>query len=151
MYSKRDTESALDLNYEFHQRQSAVSFRVLASPDGPRPSALSLLHPPLHLVFHEPAGRCRVASPLASYLAGRPAAPARAIPFSAGTRDEKFWRRHKNAALHFPFKITPFAPFLVYYYQVVQPAFSALVHPSASPHRTPTESPPGYQRRLRHV
>lgn len=154
MYSKRGTESALDLNYEFHQRQSAVSFRVLASPDGPRPpprrlSALSLLHPPLHLVFHEPAGRCRVVPPpplpssLATHLAGRSrAAPARAIPFSAGTGDEKFWRRHKNAALHFPFKITPFAPFSVYYYQVVQPAFSALVHPSASLHRTPSPHPP---------
>lgn len=81
MYSKRGTESALDLNYEFHQRQSAVSFRVLASPDGPqsfpRLSALSLLHPSLHLVFHEPAGRCRVVPLAAPYLAGRSAAPAR--------------------------------------------------------------------------
>lgn len=79
-----------------------------------------------------------------------------AIPFSEGTGDEKFWRRHKNAALHFPFKITPFAPFSVYYYQVVQPAFSALglhcsslVHPFASPRIYPLL--PKMPRRLRHV
>lgn len=152
MYSKRGTESALDLNYEFHQRQSAVSFRVLASPDGPR--SLLVSSPCLSyilLFILSSTSRLAVAESLLSPPTSQVAPPPpRAIPFSAGTGDEKFWRRHKNAALHFPFKITPFAPFSVYYYQVVQPAFSALVHPSASPHRTPPPAP-GYQRRLRRV
>lgn len=144
MYSKRGTESALDLNYEFHQRQSAVSFRVLASPDGPQS-----FPPPLRLV--SPTSFSSSCLPRAGWPLPRPSPspplttrvappPPRAIPFSAGTGDEKFWRRHKNAALHFPFKITPFAPFSVYYYQVVQPAFSALVHPSATPRRTPQDT-----------
>lgn len=140
MYSKRGTESALDLNYEFHQRQSAVSFRVLAPPDGPSP--LPCLSYILLFILSSTSrpGRYRVGYP-PPHRPSRGPRPPRAIPFSEGTGDEKFWRRHKNAALHFPFKITPFAPFSVYYYQVVQPAFSAalglhrpsLVHPSASP------------------
>lgn len=118
----------MDLNYEFHQRQSAVSFRVLASPDGPRSLLVS---PPclsyILLFILSSASRLAVAESLLSPPTAQVAPPPpRAIPFSAGTGDEKFWRRHKNAALHFPFKITPFAPFSVYYYQVVQPAFSAL-------------------------
>lgn len=139
MYSKRGTESALDLNYEFHQRQSAVSFRVLASYPPPIPHFQTLFSPlrqpsSLFAVLVSPILRpSRVSSsvPVRFTFASfprivasldTPSSPKRCVPLYRHAGDEKFWRRHKNAALHFPFKITPFAPFSVYYYQVVQSA-----------------------------
>lgn len=148
MYSKRGTESALDLNYEFHQRQSAVSFRVLAPPDGPSP--LPCLSYILLFILSSTSrpGRYRVGYP-PPHRPSRGPRPPRAIPFSEGTGDEKFWRRHKNAALHFPFKITPFAPFSVYYYQVVQPCILRSRPPPPGPSSILLLHPVSYLRRYR--
>lgn len=97
----------MDLNYEFHQRQSAVSFRAFLAP--PRTSLF------LPRVYYIPIQSERERGE------GQDTVSARRVKRER-ERDEKFWRRHKNAArsLHFPFKITSFAPFSVYYYQVVQ-------------------------------
>lgn len=131
----------MDLNYEFHQRQSAVSFRVLASYSvSPYPtktlfsplrtrarSLFAVLLPtvsPRYFRVSSWSSAFALAFArfprIAALVPRHPPPHPRATHFAGSARDEKFWRRHKNAALHFPFKITPFAPFSVYYYQVVQ-------------------------------